>query len=697
VNKTIPFKYLLLYILLVVFISLLFGLSMISITRGHLVAPLDDSYIHFQYARRLAQGHFFEYTEGSGFSTGGTSILYPILLAPFILLGFHGVKILLVSYALGSLCLCFSAILIHLIGRQISEERVGILAALLFLVNGNLAWNYLSGMETGLFATLILASVYFLMRWWMEKRDWLLAALCFCLTLTSLTRPEGIAILILCLVVIVRRAYSIHGASSLACFLSLVPFSLYMFYVKLETGSFETAGLISKSATAAPYYSLWEKIAKVGDNLSLIFGGYYHNLSSNYFHVLPMFPLAPLGALYPFLLFPPAAFLLALLGTILAGARERRNVPILVVALVLFIGLLSVTNSEVVAVHYFRYLSPFQPLFFLLVALGVNELSKLFETSHTRIFNLSGIILLLLMIPSPFYWAYIYGENGNDIFEQHRRTSWWIKDATPQDAVIGITDAGIIGYFGERRIYDLVGLTTPDQGIHWRQGLGSCFERLENLPPEDLPDYIVSFPFLWGEINFLGKPLHNAPLLKNLTTMSNDFVVYEQDWSLLHSGDLPKEMPPDFQLADSLDVADLRDEAAHRYQWREAAERPVGWSYPNPRNFFHKAPGTGKIIADGGRNLTDCETFVVRLKPGKPVLVIARTESQNTAVAQVSVNGTRIGRLMVSGTPGRFWQEPSLLIPGEHITETKNQIQVTFDRDVSKSGSFHSYHYWFFQ
>jgi len=686
-----------LYGLIVLGICLVFGLAMVMITQGHLVAPLDDSYIHFQYARRLSQGHFFEYTEGSGFSTGWTSILYPILLAPFFLLGFQGVKILLVSYALGALCLLISAILIHLIGRQMSEERVGILAALLFLVNGNLAWNYLSGMETGLFATLILASVYFLGRWWTEKRASLLTAACLCLTLASLTRPEGFIILIFCLVVIMRRAYRVHGGRSLASLFSLAPFSLYLFYVKIETGSFKTAGVISKSVTAAPYYSLWEKIAKLGDNFSLIFGGYYTNLSSNYFHVLPMFPLAPLGALYPFLLFPPAALILALLGLILAGARERRSVPILAMALILFIGLLCVTNSEVIAVHYFRYLSPFQPLFLILIALGVNELSKLFETSHTRIFNLTGVVLLLLMIPSPFYWSYIYGENGNDLFEQHRRSSWWIKDQTPQDAVIGITDAGIIGYFGERRIYDLVGLTTRDQGIHWRQGLGSCFERLENLPPENLPDYIVSFPFLLGEINFLGKPLHNAPLLKNLTTMSNDFVVYEQDWSLLHSGDLPKEMPPDFQLVDSLDVADLKDEAVHRYQWQEAAERPVGWAYPNPRNFFHKAPGIGKIIADGGRNLSDCETFVVRLKPGYPVLMMARTESQNTAVAKVSVNETRVGSLMVSGTPGRFWQEPSLLIPGEHITETKNQIKVTFNRDVSKSGSFHSYHYWFFQ
>src|SRR5918911_1297879 len=49
---------------------------------GHPAVPLDDAFIHFQYAKRLAQGHFFSYSEGDGYSSGATSVVWPLLLAP---------------------------------------------------------------------------------------------------------------------------------------------------------------------------------------------------------------------------------------------------------------------------------------------------------------------------------------------------------------------------------------------------------------------------------------------------------------------------------------------------------------------------------------------------------------------------------------------------------------------------------------
>src|SRR5262245_2056700 len=49
----------------------------------HPAVPLDDAFIHFQYAKRLASGHFFSYAEGDSYSSGATSLLWPLLLAPF--------------------------------------------------------------------------------------------------------------------------------------------------------------------------------------------------------------------------------------------------------------------------------------------------------------------------------------------------------------------------------------------------------------------------------------------------------------------------------------------------------------------------------------------------------------------------------------------------------------------------------------
>jgi len=673
---------------------------MVSITGGHLVVPLDDTYIHFQFARQLSRGSFFKYTPVSGFSSGSTSLLYPALLAPFFWIGFGEVKILLVSFSLGTGFLALSAVLIFLIAKEIAEERVGMLAALLFILNGNMAWNFLSGMETGLFATLILGAVYCIARWGGERRGSWLRGGYILLCLASLTRPEGLIILGIVFILTIFRSWRVHGAASLWAILSFVPYCLYLVLVKLQTGHFATSGLLAKSVSNAPYYTFWEKIAKLADNFALILGGYYHNISYNFFPDGTLFPASPAGALYPFLLFPPAAFILALGGVILGGARETRNGtigPILAISVILLTGISSVTNSEVVTAHYFRYLSPFQPLFFILVALGVSEISKIFENINARIFKIASAILIILIIPSVFFWAYIFGENCNDLFEQHRRTSWWIKDTTPKDAIIGVTDTGIIGYFSERGIYDFVGLTTPNQAHHWRQGLGSAFERLEHLPPEKLPDYIVSFPFVWGEDNFLGTPVHNAPLLKNITTMSNDFVVYKQDWSLLHSGDLPTSAPGNSNLADSLDVADIQNEIAHNYTLQEARERPVGWAFPNPRNFFHKAAWRGKSISDGGRSVSLSESFRVQLSPGKPVRMIWRTETRGASSALVFFNGKEAGHLTAKPGREKMWQEPSLRIPKEYVTNRVNRVTILFDRAKSRVRNLHSYHYWFYQ
>ena len=50
---------------------------------GHPGAALDDAYIHFQYARAIAEGHPLRFQAGEPFTSGATSLLWPTLLAPF--------------------------------------------------------------------------------------------------------------------------------------------------------------------------------------------------------------------------------------------------------------------------------------------------------------------------------------------------------------------------------------------------------------------------------------------------------------------------------------------------------------------------------------------------------------------------------------------------------------------------------------
>src|SRR5215510_3257435 len=71
-------------------IFLAYALASRAVGRGDYVMPLDDVYIHFQYARQLAAGQPYVYNPGLPPSSGATSFLYPYILAVGYLIGFQG-------------------------------------------------------------------------------------------------------------------------------------------------------------------------------------------------------------------------------------------------------------------------------------------------------------------------------------------------------------------------------------------------------------------------------------------------------------------------------------------------------------------------------------------------------------------------------------------------------------------------------
>src|SRR5437016_4345084 len=57
-----------------------FYAAMYRETGGHWSAPLDDVFIHFDYARATSRGFPFQWVIGNGYSSGNTSLLYPLVL-----------------------------------------------------------------------------------------------------------------------------------------------------------------------------------------------------------------------------------------------------------------------------------------------------------------------------------------------------------------------------------------------------------------------------------------------------------------------------------------------------------------------------------------------------------------------------------------------------------------------------------------
>ena len=86
----------------------------------------------------------------------------------------------------------------------------------------------------------------------------------------------------------------------------------------------------------------------------------------------------------------------------------------------------------------------------------------------------------------------------------------WLKNNTPEDSLIALHDIGVVGYFSERRLLDLVGLTNPEiSEQYWNKRLKIPLDFKERnviaYLKEKKPDYLVMFPE-WDRFFNLLKP-----------------------------------------------------------------------------------------------------------------------------------------------------------------------------------------------
>ncbi|HEX9747829.1 MAG TPA: hypothetical protein VGB86_05420, partial [Methylomirabilota bacterium] len=118
--------------------------------------PLDDAWIHMQFARNLAEGRGFSYNPGVPVS-GSTAPLWTLALGgAFAVLGSHPVlaKVLGIAATLGSAWLAGRLALIWA-GRR----DLALLASVLVALAGPMVWGALSGMEVTLAAFLVTAAL----------------------------------------------------------------------------------------------------------------------------------------------------------------------------------------------------------------------------------------------------------------------------------------------------------------------------------------------------------------------------------------------------------------------------------------------------------------------------------------------------------------------------------------------------------
>ncbi len=249
---------------------------MLKQTGGEWSAPLDDVFIHFDYARATALGHPFEWTVGNGYSSGNTSLTYPFVLAFGWLIGFTGRSLMKWAAILAAVCVFGTLLAMRRLFVEGPRDDWGRLSSYLlppmFLGVGALTWSLWSGMEVAFFlATWGIALVAWLeletdarvssrpsssRAWWLGLAGALLVA----------TRPEAaltIAIFGLAAAHAHRRWGGAHMFSLLmrAGLPPATVLALQSVANRLLTGESSANGAIVKLALNNPYMTAEDKLA----------------------------------------------------------------------------------------------------------------------------------------------------------------------------------------------------------------------------------------------------------------------------------------------------------------------------------------------------------------------------------------------------------------------------------------------------
>jgi len=135
-----------------------FALTAYRFTGGQGGVPLDDAWIHFQFARNLARGDGLSFNPGHP-TSGSTAPLWTLLLAAVYFTG-GAVNGPVAGQLLSGACFLAVLAATYALGKQLTGSRwAAWLAGAVVATNGRLVWGGLSALETCLFATLSLLAV----------------------------------------------------------------------------------------------------------------------------------------------------------------------------------------------------------------------------------------------------------------------------------------------------------------------------------------------------------------------------------------------------------------------------------------------------------------------------------------------------------------------------------------------------------
>jgi hypothetical protein len=605
--------------------------AVLEATGGTPAVPLDDAFIHFQYARSFWEGRGLSYSPGAEPAAGATSLLWPLLLTLPYGLGLREESIIWAAWLFGFVALGFLA---HETRRSCDRllSRDGALAAeLMVLAFGGNVWFAASGMEVIPLAWILMRSARRAASWWESgaprSRPTELVVLA---VLAPLLRPEGALSSVSLAAVILAGA---RGRSRLFGLAALGAPLLPALVNLAAAGTTTTTTAAVKWLPMSPYLDAAEIVTTARENVAVLFGTLLD------------------GKIWSAVFLPERAGLVlwpAVPALIALGVARRARVRGALLAAVA-LGMLLPTTYDSFLWNRLRYLWPFVAPWFIGVAAlaeGAGALAARLDPALARLRLLASGAAIGALVSHLGWTLEDLGTSADAIRKQQASLGHWARHALSKDAVLGVNDTGAIAYFSERRTFDVVGLTTAGEARYWAAGAGSRFEHYERLGPDVLPGYFIVYPEWFALPVLLGDKLTERSVPGATILGGVTMEAHVADYSSFGSGAHP--LDPSLRgckLLDTLDVADLESERDHDYELLDAT-----------------SAGNVALVegdrVDGGRKGRTLERFRLKVAPG--VRVVARVESDTSTELELSLDGRPAARAQVE--PGA-WREVSLPLP----------------------------------
>ncbi|MDY7040559.1 MAG: hypothetical protein SVX38_06830 [Chloroflexota bacterium] len=449
---------------------------------------VDDAYISYRYAQNAARGYGLTFNVGERRVEGYTNFLWTVMMIPAFV---FGINVTTMSIVLGVLCALGCLYLVYRAAGRVEglPYLVGLVAALFLAVDGSFALWSVGGLETSLFAFLILAGAMAYIRELQGKARVPISGAWF--ALAAMTRPEGL--LVFALTLTHQVAYRLSARKRL-----------------ITRADLGRVGLFA--AIFVPYFLFrWR---------------YYGWFFPNTFYA--KVTLEDTGAQLQRGLAYVQTFVRIHLG----------YVPLLVALIPLFRPRSAVWASYLALIVFVygayiayvggdwsvgRFFAPLMPFYYLLLAGGLVELYRwgkwlvwgrmhLKEHGPLRLTRAAAAVLLISVLAG-FFWASSVGGEQKLFLNRfdarlagqaRTQVGKWLHDNVPPEAVIAVDAAGQMPFYSELRTIDMFGINDLHTAHLNREELAAMGKRMGEGTPghekldmryilERRPDYIVIY------------------------------------------------------------------------------------------------------------------------------------------------------------------------------------------------------------